>query len=293
MNWLRGLACVGGVLSLLLVPACMGPPLVFAITDLADGVVGESYLQTLSVVESDRTVIFVRAGGSLPPGLTLSESGRVTGTPTSAGTFTFSVRADNRDINQRTGTESFTIIIREPLDFDDDLDTARVDEPYTFNLDITGGLAPYDVDVIGLPAGFSYDDASESIRGTPIVLNTGATVEITITDDANPQQTITQRTTLVVKPRAVMITTDTLADGTLGIAYSEALVAIDGATPYTWTITGGVLPDGLRLNRTTGVISGTPTEAGENNFSVRVEDADTPTSSDEASFTITIAADDE
>ncbi|MGE3180597.1 MAG: Ig domain-containing protein [Phycisphaerae bacterium] len=293
MMAVRGIGVCAGLLVLLLVPACMGPPLLFAVTELAEGVVGDSYQQMLSVVESDRAVAFSRAGGSLPPGLTLSESGRISGVPTTPGTFTFSVLADNRDLNRRSGTESFVIIIREPLDFDSEMPAARVDVPYTFSLDITGGLPPYDIEIVGLPAGFSLDRGSESIRGTPIVGNSGATVEITVRDDSFPGQTLTRRATLVVKPRAVEITTAALESGTVNQSYSVQLSAINGRVPYTWSITEGVLPQGLRLNRTTGVISGTPTLAGESTIVVRVTDADAPASSDQATYTITIEVSDE
>ena len=60
----------------------------------------------------------------------------------------------------------------------------------------------------------------------------------------------------VVTPLSV--TTATLPGGTVGKSYSATLAATGGTAPYKWSIISGSLPAGLTLNRTTGVISGTP-----------------------------------
>ena len=64
-----------------------------------------------------------------------------------------------------------------------------------------------------------------------------------------------------------------LGCGVAGIAYSETLTAQGGTTPYTWSVTSGSLPPGLSLGSSTGMISGTPTTAGNFSFTVKVQDA--------------------
>ena len=68
------------------------------------------------------------------------------------------------------------------------------------------------------------------------------------------------------------ITTTSLPNGTVGTYYEQKLTA-DGTEPITWSISNGNLPAGLSLNEDTGEISGTPTAAGSNTFTITAENA--------------------
>jgi Putative Ig domain len=70
----------------------------------------------------------------------------------------------------------------------------------------------------------------------------------------------------------VAVTTTTLPDAALGVAYSQALQVTGGSAPYTWALLTGTLPTGLSLSAA-GVISGTPTVAGTYTFTVKATDA--------------------
>jgi Putative Ig domain len=77
---------------------------------------------------------------------------------------------------------------------------------------------------------------------------------------------------------ALAVTTSSLPLAQVGVAYSATLAASGGTTPYTWTLSGGVLPAGLSLNASTGVISGTPTAVQPSSaVQFTVTDSATPT----------------
>ena len=85
----------------------------------------------------------------------------------------------------------------------------------------------------------------------------------------------------------VTIITDALPDGKVGEAYSQTLAA-DGTAPITWSISGGALPDGLKLDENTGGISGEPTAEGTATFTVKAENSG---GSDTKELSITITKD--
>jgi subtilase family serine protease len=67
------------------------------------------------------------------------------------------------------------------------------------------------------------------------------------------------------------ITTQTpLPDAVQGQPYAVTLAATGGSGSYTWSVGEGALPAGLELGRATGLLSGTPTAAGQFTFGIRV-----------------------
>jgi len=91
-------------------------------------------------------------------------------------------------------------------------------------------------------------------------------------------------------PADLVITTTSLSNGTVGVAYSATLGATGGVSPYAWSVVSGSLPAGLTLNSQTGAISGTPTSAGTSTFTAQVADSQSPADSAAKTFSVTINA---
>lgn len=77
---------------------------------LPGGTVGTAYNQLLGATGSE-TITWSLASGTLPTGLKLSDDGKITGTPTAAGTSTFTVTATN---NIGSDSREFTLKIEKP-----------------------------------------------------------------------------------------------------------------------------------------------------------------------------------
>jgi len=96
--------------------------------------------------------------------------------------------------------------------------------------------------------------------------------------------------TSLTGPEAVQIARNRpLRDGNLGESYLDTLIALDGVLPYTWTVEEGVVPPGLDLSASSGIISGVPTAGGDYSIKVRVTDSSTPAYTDTARFSIFVS----
>jgi hypothetical protein len=94
-------------------------------SSLPHGQKGHSYSQTLTASGGSGPYTFTKTSGSLPPGLTLSPAGVISGTPTSNGTFTFTVQAT--DSHGCTGSRTYSLVIGE--EDDDSLTTPPLQLP--------------------------------------------------------------------------------------------------------------------------------------------------------------------
>ncbi|HWP42107.1 MAG TPA: putative Ig domain-containing protein, partial [Blastocatellia bacterium] len=88
-----------------------------------------------------------------------------------------------------------------------------------------------------------------------------------------------------VTPPVLSVSTATMPDATMNVAYSRTLIATGGTPAYTWLLESGSLPDGLALS-SSGTISGTPANAGTHNFVVRVTDSSNNTATKALSLVV-------
>ncbi len=155
---------------------------------------------------------------------------------------------------------------------------------YSTTLQATGGQTPYSWSLSSgsLPAGVALG-ANGTISGTPATAGQSS-FTVLVTDAAHAQDAAAL--SIAVNSAQLTITTGSLPNGALNAAYSTALVASGGTTPYTWSISAGSLPTGLSLNSNTGGITGTPTASGTGSFTVQVKDASSSTAT--AALNITV-----
>ena len=143
-------------------------------------------------------------------------------------------------------------------------------QQYSAQLAATGGEPPYIWSITSgaLPAGLTMTSAG-LISGIPT--GTSSSFGVKVTDQFNA--TANANLSITVVQGTIIVTTQSLPNGALGVPYSATLGAAGGSPPYTWSVTNGTLPDGLNLNVNTGVISGTPTTAGASPFTVQATDS--------------------
>ena len=245
---------------------------------LPNGVVAVAYSQILSGSGGTAPYTFAVTSGALPAGLTLTAAGVLAGTPTTAGSSTFTVTAT--DANGCTGVRTYTIVIAATPPVcpvitlsPPTLPPGAVGVAYSQTIIGSGGTAPYTFSVTSgtLPAGLTLT-AAGVLAGTPTAVGT-ATVTIRGTDVNGCFGSIvyTIVVTAVACP-AITLAPPTLPPGTTGVAYSQTITASGGTGPYTFAVTSGTLPAGLTLTAA-GVVSGTPTTAGTTAFTIRGTDA--------------------
>ncbi|HAM45800.1 MAG TPA: hypothetical protein DCM67_12365 [Propionibacteriaceae bacterium] len=240
----------------------VNPSVSVASTELVSAVVGTAYTATLS--GSGGTAPYTWSSTALPAGLSLnSSSGAITGTATTAGTT--SVTFTIHDANAKTATKVLSLVVIPAVSVSTvSLPGGISGVAYSTTLSASGGSAPYNWSVTGLPNGLNADSTTGLISGSTADVGT-AEVSVTVTD-AN-DKTASRSLTLTIGP-AVSITTTSLPEAGVGVAYSLTLAATGGLAPYTWAASG--LPSGLSLDTATGVISGTPDEVGTSTVDITV-----------------------
>ena len=145
---------------------------------LGDGTVGRSYNKNIRTSGGHGPFIFTIENGSLPPGLTLAPGGNLSGTPTTEGTFTFTVLAT--DSFGCTGKRQYTIDVKCPNInvTPGSLPDGNVNHPYSKLIRASGGNSPYSfiVENGNLPPGLTLSSGG-LLSGTP---TTGGNFTFTI-----------------------------------------------------------------------------------------------------------------
>ena len=149
--------------------------------DLPDATLDELYEFQLTAVGKSITASItweLVSGTQLPPGITLIQTGRLTGIPQNVGRSEFAVRVLETD-NGQEDTANFTLVVRSDADFGivpSTLPPATVGVEYEAELEARGGTPPFTWRVLpttDLPRGMRFEIVTENGRekvqfeGTP------------------------------------------------------------------------------------------------------------------------------
>jgi uncharacterized protein YhjY with autotransporter beta-barrel domain len=246
------------------------PTLVLVPSTLPDGMVGTLYSQSLGATQGTAPYTYTLVSGSLPGGVGLSNSGVLSGTTTTSGSFNFSIQA--RDFYGATGAQSYALLITPLPAPVANASSITVLANSSFNLvtlNMTGAVTSVAVasqaahGTASASAGSIFYSPQSGYSGTDVFTYTASNTSGTSTPGT---------VNVTVKEPTLMLTPSTLITGMAGSAYSQTLVASQGTAPYTYALITGNLPDGIGLGNG-GVLAGVPTVSGNFSFMVQARDS--------------------
>ncbi len=261
----RVTASAGGTADRSFTLTVQPPPIDFTPTVLPPGAVNTPYSASFTATGVGSSYAFSVLAGSLPPGLALSSLGTVSGTPSSAGAFSFTVRLSHGNFNVDKVVQ-ITIEV-QPLVFQaSTLPDGVTGQAYSATLMASGGAPPYSFAVSGgnPPPGLSLGSGG-SISGAPTASGTyGFTVTVS---DTGGRRSSGALAILVLDPLA--LGPEALPPARLSEAYSLQLQPSGGKPPYSFALSGN-LPPGVNFSG--GVFNGTPTAPGVHPLRVTLTD---------------------
>lgn len=266
-------------------------------SSLPEATLNESYSETLTAVNGTKPFTWSVSSGSLPPGISLSAAGVLSGTPTASGTYTFTVTVGDSAKPPASDSAALSLTVAPLTISTTSLANGALGASYSQAIAMANGTAPFTFKIASgtLPAGLALSTTGQ-ITGTPTAAGvSNFTVQVTDADG----QTASQALTITVGGMA--ITTTSLPNGTVGTGYLQAITVANGTTPYTFALASGsaALPPGLTLSAAnssgapggtsgdSGFLSGVPTTAGTYTFTVQATDKNGLRATE--TYTVTIA----
>lgn len=253
--------------------------------NLATATVGLAYQQAIEVEQGTEPFTWSVDAGDLPDGLQLAD-GLVSGTPTSAGTYTFTLLVTDDNAQSDSRVFVMEVYADGPLQIvTTSLPEAEHGVEYSFQLEATGGANPYAWQVLegALPAGMTLF-SSGGLGGVPDEIGSFM-ITFRVFDATTPPDYESRELELVVQiaPLEIigeqeinLILTKVIVLSTLVpyIPYSNQLQAKGGLRPYTWEeqadpppglgwlIQNWGFPEGLTLEPD-GTVSGWVTDVSD------------------------------
>ena len=261
-------------LTLTIAPAA--GPLAITTTSLPDGNVGGAYNQTMQATGGTAPLTWSVATGVLPQNLDLNATGVISGTPTAAGTSSFTLRVADAAGQEATQALSITINPASPPAITTlSLPGGTVGFPYNEVLNAAGGTGTlvWSLAAGSLPTNLMLSPTG-TISGTPTV---GGTSNFNVKVMDALAQSDTQSLSITVSVALAITTTSPLPDAEVGKSYNKTLQRSGGVSPFVWSVIPA-LPTGLNLEASTGKISGIPAVGTDGSYMLTftLQDSSTP-----------------
>jgi hypothetical protein len=166
-----------------------------------------------------------------------------------------------------------------PLSVSGSMQEIEVGRPFSYKIDATGGVRPYNfvLQQGQLAQGLTLN-SDGAISGTPAIVGEYP-FNLYITDslqlgEPTAHTAIAHFLFKVIDAPAPQLVIEGPGPpkAIKGIVYSHQFTATGGRTPYQWSVTEGKLPDGLDLS-SSGDLQGTPSSSGTFNFTSQVADS--------------------
>jgi len=202
------------------------------------------------------------------PGLEITDSGLITGTPTAEGAFTFWVElTDSTTCNTTPSQAQFTLFVaRRVVITSTKLPAAKIGVSYSSAITADGGGSlTWSVVNGSLPPGLSLNPNDGSLSGVPTAVGT---FYFTVMVGDDKRRRTQDYAFTVANPLAVAPVVLPVAE--VGVPLRAQLAASGGIGPLTWA---GRLPAGLKLDPQ-GVAQGTPAASGRFSVPVTITDSD-------------------
>ena len=224
------------------------------------GTVSAGFSETFTQAGAFGTATFTIGSGVLPTGLTLGTNGTLAGVPTQAGSFPITVTVT--DSNGCTGTSTtYNLVIGcQLITVGNPATTSSpAGTPLSINFTQSGAIGTATFTTAStLPTGLSLA-ANGTLSGTP-TQGGSFPIAVTVTDSNGCTGTNSSYTLTITCP-VITVTNPVVSSGTSGVAFSQTFTQAGGQGTITWSVTG-TLPTGISLNPSSGVLSGTTTQAG-------------------------------
>ena len=224
----------------------------------------------------------------LPDGITFDEAtNTISGTPSEVGSYDITVTTTDESGNATETT--FTINVEDTTkptveDIADQTQEVNTEiEPIKIEATDNGGQAVTNK-VDGLPDGVTFDEATNTISGTPSEVGS-YTVTVTTTDESS---NATETTFTIDVEDTTKPTVEDIADQTQEVNTEITPIKIEATDNSGQAVTNKVdgLPDGVTFDEATNTISGTPSEVGS--YDITVTTTDENGNSETTTFTIDV-----